>query len=100
MNTFFDVDFTLITWDYRLRPHVKEVFARLTAEGHSVSLWSGMGKRWEVVEQFGLHAWVRDCFEKSCARLSTLRLITLSRSTAKWYFGPSFAPAASMRTRP
>lgn len=64
MNIFFDVDFTLITWDYRLRPHVKDVFARLVAEGHTLYLWSGMGKRWEVVEQFALHEWVTDCFDK------------------------------------
>lgn len=68
MNIFFDVDFTLITWDYRLRPHVKEVFARLVADGHTVYLWSGVGRRWEVVEQFGLHEWVTDCFEKPLYR--------------------------------
>ena len=64
MNVFFDVDFTLITWDYRLRPHVRDVFARLKADGHTLFLWSGAGKRWEVVEQFGLHEWIDDCFEK------------------------------------
>lgn len=64
MNIFFDVDYTLITGNYRLRPHVREVFARLTEEGYKVYLWSGMGKRWEVVEQFNLHAWVIDCFDK------------------------------------
>lgn len=64
MNIFFDVDNTLITWDYRLRPHVREVFARLCAEGHTLYLWSGMGRRWEVVKQFRLHDFVKDCFEK------------------------------------
>jgi hypothetical protein len=64
MNIFFDVDFTLITWDYRLRPHVREVFQQLVDEGHTLYLWSGMGKRWDVVEQFKLHTWVTDCFEK------------------------------------
>lgn len=64
MNIFFDVDFTLITWDYRLRPQVREVFAQLKADGHTLYLWSGMGKRWEIVEQHGLHAWVTDCFAK------------------------------------
>ena len=64
MHIFFDVDFTLITWDYRLRPHVREVFARLKDEGHTLYLWSGMGKRWEIVEQHGLHEWITDCFDK------------------------------------
>ncbi|MGH2585605.1 MAG: hypothetical protein ACRDJE_11890 [Dehalococcoidia bacterium] len=64
MNLFFDVDFTLITWNYRLRPHVREVFQRLKDDGHTIYLWSGMGERWEVVEQFALHEWVTDCFSK------------------------------------
>lgn len=68
MNIFFDVDFTLITWDYRLRPHVKEVFQLLKDDGHTLYLWSGVGKRWEIVEQFGLHEWVADCFEKPLYR--------------------------------
>jgi hypothetical protein len=68
MNIFFDVDFTLITWDYRLRPHVREVFQRLNDEGHTVYLWSGVGKRWEVVEQFALHDLIADCFEKPLYR--------------------------------
>jgi hypothetical protein len=64
MNIFFDVDFTLITWNYRLRPHVRQVFQRLKEDGHDVYLWSGVGKRWEVVEQFALHDLIVDCFEK------------------------------------
>ena len=64
MNVFFDVDDTLITWDYRLRPHVREVFTQLRADGHTIYLWSGMGRRWEVVERFGLHDLVADCFQK------------------------------------
>lgn len=76
MNIFFDVDFTLVTWNYRLRPHVREVFARLTADGHQIYLWSGMGKRWEIVEEFALGEWVRDCFDKPLydhvARLESL----------------------------
>jgi hypothetical protein len=68
MNVFFDVDSTLITWDYRLRPHVREVFTQLRADGHTVYLWSGLGKRWEVVERFKLHALVADCFAKPLYR--------------------------------
>jgi hypothetical protein len=64
MNVFFDVDFTLITWNERLRPHVREVFAALVDEGHAVYLWSGRGERWEIVERFGLDRWVSNCFAK------------------------------------
>ncbi len=64
MNIFFDVDYTLITWDYRLRPHTHDVLRRLQSEGHTVYLWSGMGKRWEVVERFALHDVIAGCFDK------------------------------------
>jgi hypothetical protein len=68
MNIFFDVDDTLITWDYRLRPHVREVFQQLRDDGHDVYLWSGLGKRWEVVERFALRDLILDCFEKPLFR--------------------------------
>jgi FMN phosphatase YigB (HAD superfamily) len=64
MNIFFDVDHTLITWDYRLRPFVREVFARLCADGHAIYLWSGRGRRWEVVQRFRLERYVAGCFDK------------------------------------
>jgi hypothetical protein len=65
LNVFFDVDYTIIDSEGEvLRPHVHEVFERLVAEGHVVYLWSGMGRRWEVVRQWGLEHLVRDCFEK------------------------------------
>ena len=32
MNIFFDVDETLVTWDFRLRPHVREVFKALRTD--------------------------------------------------------------------
>jgi FMN phosphatase YigB (HAD superfamily) len=64
LNIFFDVDFTLITWDVRLRPGVHEVFQRLRDEGHRIYLWSGVGPRWEVVRRFELHEHIVDCFWK------------------------------------
>lgn len=64
MNIFFDVDYTLITWDVKLRPGVHEVFTRLREEGHTLYLWSGLGPRWEVVKRFELHEHVIDCFWK------------------------------------
>ena len=64
MNIFFDVDYTLITWDVKLRPGVREVFDKLKSEGHTIYLWSGVGPRWEVVRRFELHDHVADCFWK------------------------------------
>jgi hypothetical protein len=64
VNIFFDVDYTLITWDVKLRPGVREVFDRLRSDGHTIYLWSGVGPRWEVVRRFELHDHVADCFWK------------------------------------
>ena len=64
MNIFFDVDDTLITWDFRLRPHVRDVFARLRDDGHAVFLWSGRGKRWEVALRYELSDLIVTCHEK------------------------------------
>jgi FMN phosphatase YigB (HAD superfamily) len=64
VNIFFDVDYTLITWDVKLRPGVHEVFERLRADGHTIYLWSGVGPRWEIVKRFELHEHVTDCFWK------------------------------------
>ena len=40
MNIFFDVDDTLVTWDFRLRPHVRDVFQQLRRR----RLRSGQGR--------------------------------------------------------
>lgn len=64
MRIFFDVDETLISWDWKLRPHVEEVFARIRAEGHELYLWSGLGERWEVVERHHLGSYVLGCYRK------------------------------------
>ena len=64
MNVFFDVDDTLITWDFRLRPHVREVFQQFRDDGHRVYLWSGRGKRWEVVLRYQLSDVIVTCHEK------------------------------------
>lgn len=64
MNIFFDVDHTIIDTHDRLRPGVRELFQRLHADGHTLYLWSGNGRRWEIVDKFGLHDLVADCFEK------------------------------------
>jgi len=64
MNIFFDVDSTLISYDERLRPHVREVFQRLVDDGHSIYIWSGVGIRWEMVDRYKLRPFVTDCFLK------------------------------------
>lgn len=64
MNIFFDVDYTLITWDVKLRPGVHEVFTKLREQGHTIYLWSGVGPRWEVVRRFELHEHVANCYWK------------------------------------
>lgn len=64
MNIFFDVDYTLITWDVKLRPGVREVFEKLRSDGHVIYLWSGVGPRWEIVHRFELHEHITDCFWK------------------------------------
>ncbi len=64
MNIFFDVDHTLIDSGNRLRPGVRELFERLTADGHRLYLWSGIGERLEVLEQHGLAPYVAACYVK------------------------------------
>ena len=64
MNIFFDVDYTLIDWDGSLRPHVREVFERLVAEGHQIYIWSGVGLRWEVIHQHSLGDLISGCYLK------------------------------------
>ena len=64
MNIFFDVDHTIIDSDNRLRPGVRELFERLRADGHTVYLWSGIGRRSEIVEAYGLGELVAGCYDK------------------------------------
>ena len=62
MKIFFDCDETIITWDVRLRPGVKEVIGSLRDSGHEIYLWSGNGPRWEIVRRFDLHDFFLDCY--------------------------------------
>lgn len=64
MNVFFDVDYTLISYEGVLRPHVREVFRALTEEGHRIYIWSGVGLRHKVVESHGLSEFVSGIFVK------------------------------------
>ncbi len=51
---FFDCDDTLLTWNWRLRPHTHDVLRRLVEHGCQVYLWSGLGERWDIVKRFDL----------------------------------------------
>jgi hypothetical protein len=64
MHIFFDVDHTIIDSHDGLRPGVRELFVRLRDEGHTVSLWSGLGERWEIVAKHGLAGLVASCYMK------------------------------------
>ena len=64
MNIFFDCDYTIITWDGKLRPGVKELFQRLKDDGHTLYIWSGAGIRWYEVRRHGLEPYITDCFHK------------------------------------
>ncbi|MSQ13748.1 MAG: hypothetical protein EXR47_06435 [Dehalococcoidia bacterium] len=64
MNIFFDVDYTIISYDGTLRPGVKEVFEQLKQDGLDIYVWSGMGIRWNVVRTHGLAPFVSGVYEK------------------------------------
>jgi hypothetical protein len=64
LNVFFDVDYTLIMWDGKLRNHVEDVFKRLTESGHAIYIWSGVGiRRWDM-RRHNLDGYVTDYFVK------------------------------------
>lgn len=64
VNIYFDTDHTIIDTFNGLRPGVRELFGELREAGHIVYLWSGIGKRWEIVEKHALEHLVYDCLEK------------------------------------
>ena len=64
MNIFFDCDYTILDWNGGLRPGVRELFRRLTGDGHAVYVWSGVGIRWDEVKRHNLDPYVVACFHK------------------------------------
>ena len=64
MKIFFDVDYTILGLDNSLRPGTKETLERLINDSHEVYIWSGMGVRWEVVENHELTPLVSGVYEK------------------------------------
>ncbi len=68
LNVFFDVDYTLIMADGRLRNHTEEVFSRLKQAGHAIYIWSGVGIRRFDMRLHGLDGYVDDYFVKPLYR--------------------------------
>ena len=64
MNVFFDVDYTLISYEGALRPHVREVFQALVDDGHRIYIWSGVGLRHRVIQHHGLSEFVSGVYVK------------------------------------
>ncbi|MCX6021717.1 MAG: hypothetical protein NTZ05_08295 [Chloroflexi bacterium] len=64
LNIFFDVDYTLISYDGSLRPGVHEIFQQLRDDGHQIHIWSGMGKRWDVIDRHKLGGYIEGCHIK------------------------------------
>ncbi len=64
MKVFFDVDYTILGLDNSLRPGTKETFQKLLNDGHSIHIWSGMGERWEVIEEHDLKKYISGVYEK------------------------------------
>jgi hypothetical protein len=65
MNIFFDMDYTILEIDNgTLRPFVRDVFERLSADGHTLYIWSGVGARTDEVVALGLHDLIGGVFPK------------------------------------
>lgn len=64
MKIFFDVDYTIISFEGRLRPHVHDVFEKLKDDGHDIYIWSGVGLRHEVIERYELGKYVSGVYWK------------------------------------
>jgi haloacid dehalogenase-like hydrolase len=64
LNVFFDVDYTILSYDNGIRPGTHEVFARLVSDGHQIYIWSGQGLRWAEINEHKLADSVTDVFNK------------------------------------
>lgn len=50
--------------DNSLRPGTRALFEQLLEDGHRVYVWSGVGLRWDFIEEFGLAPYVSGVFVK------------------------------------
>jgi hypothetical protein len=64
VNVFFDVDYTILSYDQALRRGTLSTFARLAEDRHRIYVWSGEGPRWNVVRHHGLDPYVSGVFGK------------------------------------
>ena len=64
MRIFFDVDYTILSIDYKLRSGTRDVWERLIADGHEIHVWSGEGKRHQVLRDHGLEDLVSGVYHK------------------------------------
>jgi hypothetical protein len=64
LNLFFDVDYTILSYDNGIRPGTHEVFENLLADGHLIYIWSGQGLRWSELHEHKLARFVTDVFHK------------------------------------
>jgi hypothetical protein len=64
MRVFFDVDYTILSSDYNIRAGTAETFRRLVADGHEVHVWSGEGRRHDVLRDFELEQYVSGLYQK------------------------------------
>lgn len=63
-EVFFDIDYTIQSFDGSLRRGTAKTFAKLRQDGHKIHLWSGEGVRWNVVHRHGLDHLVTDVHAK------------------------------------
>jgi hypothetical protein len=64
VNVFFDCDYTILSFDQKLRRGTHHVFGRLVEDGHNLFLWSGEGARWSVVRAHDLGSYLSGVFAK------------------------------------
>ena len=64
MNIFFDVDYTILGMDDTLRPGTRGTFQRLLDDDHRIYIWSGLGRRWDVVRKHDLEKFTSGVYEK------------------------------------
>jgi hypothetical protein len=64
VKVFFDVDYTILSYDNTIRPGTHEVFEKLVADGHEIYIWSGQGLRWAELYAHKLDGYVSGVFHK------------------------------------
>tara|TARA_B100002052_G_C15570208_1_gene457507 strand:- start:75 stop:515 length:441 start_codon:yes stop_codon:yes gene_type:complete len=71
MNIFFDVDYTIMSMDGKIRPHTQEVFSKFISLGHTIFIWSGVGLRHKDIDRLELSEYVSGIFVKPVTEYET-----------------------------